>query len=83
MTFISDIASNSFLPLGGFLISLFTAFVWKKENLFEEITYGNKRYINSVIVKFLGFSIKFLCPWVLGLVFILNVLDRFFGISIY
>lgn len=83
MTFISDIASNSFLPLGGFLISLFTAFVWKKENLFEEITYGNKRFINSVIAKFLGFSIKFLCPWVLGLVFILNVLDRFFGISIY
>lgn len=83
MTFISDVASNSFLPLGGFLIALFTAFVWKKENLFEEVTNGNKNFTGTWVAKFLGFSIKYLCPWILGAVFILNVLDSFFGLTIY
>ncbi len=83
MTFISDVASNSFLPLGGFLIALFAAFVWKKENLFEEVTNGNKNFTNTWVAKFLGFSIKYLCPWILGAVFILNVLDKFFGITLY
>ncbi|UJH68288.1 sodium-dependent transporter [Allomuricauda sp. SCSIO 65647] len=83
MTFISDVASNSFLPLNGFLIALFVAFVWKKENLFEEVSNGNKRFANTLIANFLGFSIKYLCPWILGIVFVLNVLDTFFGLTLF
>ena len=83
MTFISDVASNSFLPLNGFLIALFVAFVWKKENLFEEVSNGQKRFSSTAVAKFLGFSIKYLCPWILGIVFVLNVLDKFFGLTLF
>ena len=83
MTFISDVASNTFLPLGGFLIAIFAAFIWKKEGLFQEVSQGNKTFIHSRVAKFIGFSIKYLCPWILGVLFILNVLDKFFGITIY
>ncbi|WP_343486460.1 sodium-dependent transporter [Allomuricauda sp. d1] len=83
MTLISDVASNSFLPLGGFLIALFVAFIWRKEKLFKEISNGEKGHPNRFISKFLGFSITYLCPWILGAVFILNVLDKFFGVTIY
>jgi NSS family neurotransmitter:Na+ symporter len=81
MTFIGHVANDTFLPLGGFLISVFAAFVWKKHNLVEEIAIGNDKFKDSFVRKYIEFAITFLCPLILGFIFVLTVLDRFFGIS--
>lgn len=81
MDFIGHVANDSFLPLGGCLIAFFAAYVWKKNNLVEEISKGNPNFANSLIGKYIDFAISYLCPIILGALFILTVLDRFFGIN--
>lgn len=62
------ITSNIFLPAGGILVCLFTAWVWKSKNAIEEIT-------SNGLYKFKGgklfsFAIKILAPLAIGLIFI-------------
>ena len=57
MTFIGYIANDTFLPLGGFLITAFAAYKWKKENLSAEISRGFAGYEGSFVQKFLNFTI--------------------------
>ncbi len=82
MTFVGDVANDTLLPLGGFLIVMFAAYVWKKENLNEEMEIGfpNK---NSLVLKYIDFAVSYLCPVVLGCLFILTVLNKYFGISLF
>jgi len=81
MTFIGWVANDTFLPLGGMMISIFVAHIWKKENLSEELSHGNSHYIGSNIEKFINFAVSYLAPVVLSIIFILTVLNRFFGIE--
>ncbi|MFY0673267.1 MAG: sodium-dependent transporter [Bacteroidia bacterium] len=83
LTFVSDTASDTFLPLGGLLITVFAAYVWKKNNLNEEISIGAPNYIGSFVSKYISFAIMYLCPAVLGLIFVLTVLGKFFGIQVF
>ena len=83
MTFIGHVANDSFLPLGGFLISVFAAYVWKKHNLNLEIEAGHPKYRGSLVEKYVDFAISYVCPIILGSLFILTVLNRFFGITIF
>ena len=80
MTFVGDLANDTLLPLGGFLIVFFAAYIWKKENLIAEIQIGfpNK---NSFVLKYIDFAVSYLCPVVLGCLFILTVLNKYFGLS--
>ncbi|MDH5475098.1 MAG: sodium-dependent transporter [Cyclobacteriaceae bacterium] len=82
MTFIGHVANDTFLPLGGFLISVFAAYVWKKASLSDEISQGYPNYKGSIVEKYINFTISYLCPTILGVLFILTVLDRFFSISV-
>lgn len=82
MTFIGHVANDTFLPLGGFLVSIFAAYVWKKENLNLEIEAGHPKYRGSWVEKYINFAMSYVCPIILGSLFILTVLNRFFGISI-
>lgn len=70
------------LMFGGFLIVVFAAYVWKKENLAEEISQGYPGFNDSIIKKLLNFSISYLCPVVLGILFIVVVFNNFFGINL-
>ena len=70
------------LPLGGFLMSLFIATRWKIHNLSEEVSHGNPGYIGSTVEKFISTMIIYICPLVLGAMFVLTMLQKFFGISI-
>ncbi len=83
MTFIGHIASDSFLPLGGALIAIFAAYVWKKHNLNEEIEQGFPGFKDSLVEKYIDFAITYLAPVVLIIIFVLTVLDRFFGINYF
>ena len=83
MTFVGHIANDSFLPFGGAMIAIFTAYVWKKNNLNEEIEQGYEGFEGSLVERFIDFSITYLAPVILIGIFILTVLDRFFGIQLF
>ncbi|SNS76503.1 neurotransmitter:Na+ symporter, NSS family [Ekhidna lutea] len=70
------------LMFGGFLIVTFAAYVWKKENLAEEISQGYPGFNDSIIKKLLNFCISYLCPVLLALLFVMVVLNNFFGINL-
>ena len=82
LSFIAAIANDSFLPLGGCLISFFAAHVWKKHNLDEELSKGAPNYKGSFVQKYLHFAISYFAPIVLSALFIFTVLFKFFGIQI-
>ncbi len=82
MDFVGLIASDTFLPLGGFLIAVFTAYVWKKENFNAEMANGDEEIKGSWLQSYVDFAIAYVCPILLGAIFIVTVLDNFLGIRI-
>ncbi|MEN7551412.1 sodium-dependent transporter [Rapidithrix thailandica] len=82
MSFLGHLANDTFLPLGGLMIVSFAAYIWKKEQLYNEIETGNSNFKGSFIEKYIGFAITYICPVILGMIFILTVLNRFFGIDL-
>jgi NSS family neurotransmitter:Na+ symporter len=83
MTFITDLALNTFLPIGGFFISIFAVYVWKRRKLFRELSYGNEKFLKSWIAKYVGFCLQYIAPVVLGIVFVITVLEVFFGVHLF
>ena len=52
----------------------------EKENLSEEISKGNPEYKGSSVEKYINISISYICPLILGTIFIVTFLNKFFGI---
>jgi NSS family neurotransmitter:Na+ symporter len=82
MSFAGHVANDTLLPLGGCLISIFAGYIWKKHNLIEEISHGAPNFKDSFVAKYLIFALSYLCPVILGGLFVLTVLSRFFGITL-
>ncbi len=82
MDFVTDIASNTLLPFGGLMVSIFAIYAWKRVNLFEELSQGNTKFPNTFLAKYIGFSLKYIAPPILGAIFIITVLEIFFGVKI-
>ncbi len=82
MDFVENVSSDTFLPLGGLMISIFAAYVWKKENLHEEISSGYEGFSTSIIKRFLDIAISYICPVILGIIFVLTVSQKFFGVNL-
>ena len=80
MQFIIDLSNDTLLPFGGFLITIYVAFIWKKKNLSNEISKGNPNYTGSIVEKYINFSITYICPLILGTIFILTFLNKYFNI---
>lgn len=83
LTVVADIFSDTFLPLGGFLISIFTAYRWKTKNLSDELAQGYPNYHGSFIQKFLNIMILYVDPAIIGTVFVITVLQKFVGIQVF
>ncbi|UZH56727.1 sodium-dependent transporter [Salinimicrobium tongyeongense] len=83
MDLVQDVFSVIALPLGGFLLSVFIATRWTTAKFSEEISQGAKNYKGSFMESFLNVMIKFICPVVLGLMFILTLLQKFFNIQLF
>src|SRR5690606_2747163 len=83
MDVVQDVFYVIGLPLGGFLMSIFIARKWKIENMSEEVSVGNPGYKGSLLEKFITVMISYVCPAVLGIMFILTILQKFFGISLF
>ncbi|MEM9934652.1 MAG: sodium-dependent transporter, partial [Bacteroidota bacterium] len=82
MDMIEDLFLNVGLPLGGFLMSVFIATQWKTASLSAEIASGNSSYEGSMVQRFVNLMITFICPVVLGLIFVITVLQKFLGIQL-
>jgi len=82
MDFIGLIANDTFLPLGGFLLSIFVSYVWKKENLNKEIALGTDGSSGNWVEGYVDIALTYICPLLLGAMFTITVLDNFFGISL-
>ncbi len=82
MDFVEDLAADSFLPVGGFMISVFAAWVWRKENLNEELAAGDEAIRGSILQRYIDFAISYVCPLLLGTIAIVTILERFFGIQL-
>ncbi|MDX1754170.1 MAG: sodium-dependent transporter [Salinimicrobium sediminis] len=83
MDLIQDLFSVVALPLGGFLLSLFIATRWSTAKFSEEISHGTTNYKGSFLEGFLNIMIKFVCPVVLGFMFVLTVLQKFFNVELF
>ena len=83
MDVVQDVFYVIGLPLGGFLMSIFIARKWEIENMSEEVSVGNPGYKGSLLEKFITVMISYVCPAVLGIMFILTILQKFFGISLF
>ena len=82
LSFVASVANDSILPLGGCMIAFFAAHVWKKHNLDDELAKGAPNYKGSFLQKYMNFAVGYLAPIVLGTLFVLTVLFKFFGISV-
>ncbi len=83
MTFLSDLASNTLLPFGGFTIALFTVYSWKRKKLFRELTYGRPEFVSSWVARYVGFCLQYIAPVVLGIIFIITIFETFLGVHFF
>lgn len=82
LDFVAEVFSELCLPLGGCLMSVFILTRWGQKNMNKEIYEGNPGYQGSFLEKYINFTIKYVCPILLGLFSILLVLDKLFGITL-
>ncbi len=54
--------NNIGLPAGGFLISVFIAYIWKTDNALEEMSHGFAGIKESLFAKVWPVFIKYICP---------------------
>ncbi len=80
LVFVADMCDIS-LTIGGCLMCIFITYRWKIHNMDEEIALGNAGYMTSFKRKYLNFTIQYVCPLLLGLLSILVIIDKFFGIE--
>jgi neurotransmitter:Na+ symporter, NSS family len=79
LTFIADMTDIT-LTIGGCLMCLFIAARWRINRLDQELTKGNTYYIGSWVQRYLNFCIVYICPALLGVLSILIIVDKFFGL---
>lgn len=80
LTFVSDMCDIS-LTIGGCLMCAFITYKWKIHNMNEELSIGYDGYMGSILQKYLNFVIQYVCPVLLGILSILVIIDKFFGIE--
>ena len=80
---IDDVFNTTGLPLGGFLLTLFIALRWKTAGLSQEILSGYPAYPGSFMNRFIDLMITFVCPAVLGVIVVLTILQKFFGVVLF
>ncbi|MBP9927568.1 MAG: sodium-dependent transporter, partial [Cyclobacteriaceae bacterium] len=77
----SEVFSDISLPLGGCLMTIFIVTRWSTKAMSEELYHGNESYKNSFLEKYINFTIRYVCPVLLGIFSILIIIDKFIGID--
>lgn len=81
LDFVSEVFSDISLPLGGCLMTVFIVTRWGTDKMSEELYLGNEGYRNSFLEKYINFTIRYICPVLLGIFSILIIIDKFYGID--
>ncbi|MCH8556376.1 MAG: sodium-dependent transporter [Balneolia bacterium] len=63
------------LPLGGMMTCIFLGWVWKSSNALLEIDQGFPGASNSGVGRLWAFFIQYICPVLIGIVFVTTVLN--------
>lgn len=82
LSFVSEVFSDISLPLGGCLMTIFISRRWTAAKMSEELSIGNSTYRGSFLEKYIDFSIRYLCPVVLGIFSVMIIIDKFIGLDI-
>jgi NSS family neurotransmitter:Na+ symporter len=80
LTFISDMCDIA-LTIGGCLMCVFITYQWRIRNMDEELARGNPMYMSTFVRRYLHFTIQYVCPVLLGILSVLVVIDKFFGLD--
>jgi NSS family neurotransmitter:Na+ symporter len=80
LTFVADMCDIS-LVVGGCLMCLFISRRWKIENMHREIEVSDLGYSTSFLKKYLTFTITYVAPVLLGILSVLVILEKFFGLA--
>jgi NSS family neurotransmitter:Na+ symporter len=80
LTFIADMCDLT-LTIGGCLMCVFITYQWNIKNMDNELAIGNAGYMNSFLRTYLSYTIRFVCPILLGILSILIIIDKFFGLD--
>lgn len=81
LDFVSEVFSDISLPLGGCLMTIFIATRWGTHNMSEELSLGNPNYKGSYFERYINFTIRYVCPFLLGVFSLLIILDKFVGLD--
>jgi NSS family neurotransmitter:Na+ symporter len=80
LTFIADMC-DIMLTTGGCLMCIFISRTWKIANMHQEISISEPNYLSSFLRKYLDFTIRYVCPLLLGVLSILIIIEKFFGLE--
>ena len=80
LTFVSDMCDIS-LTVGGCLMCIFISKRWSIAGMNEELAMGNERFMGTTIQKYLDITIGYICPIILGIMSVIIILEKFFGIN--
>jgi NSS family neurotransmitter:Na+ symporter len=83
MSFMTDTASNTLMPLGGFLVSIFAIYIWKRKKLFRELSHGNAGFPRSFVARYISVSLQYIAPVLLGAILVITILETFLNIHIF
>ncbi|HZY81039.1 MAG TPA: sodium-dependent transporter [Cyclobacteriaceae bacterium] len=80
LTFVADMCDIS-LVIGGCLMCIFISRRWKIANMHKEIEISDVGYSGSFLKKYLTFTISYIAPVLLGILSVLVILEKFFGLA--
>ncbi len=80
LTFIADM-SDICLTVGGCIMCIFIGRRWGLANMDAELKQGNDTYMTSRVRNYLHLTIKWIAPILLGVLSVVIILEKFFGIE--
>lgn len=80
LTFVADMCDIS-LTVGGCFMCIFISRQWGLHNMDAELAQGNETFMASAWRKYLHFTIRYVCPILLGIMSILIIVEKFVGLD--
>lgn len=80
LTFVADMTDIS-LTVGGCLMCIFIGKRWSIKEMNDELALGNERFMGTSLQKYLHITIGYVCPIILGIMSVIIILEKFFGLE--
>jgi NSS family neurotransmitter:Na+ symporter len=80
LSFIADMC-DIMLTTGGCLMCIFISRTWKINNMHHEIAVSEPGYLKSFLKQYLDVTIRWVCPILLGILSVLIIIEKFWGLE--